>query len=140
MKFEHTLQIAAPVSVVWEVSTDVERWPEWHPLISNIERVDKGDFQVGSSARIKQSGLPDTKWTVTTLTPGKQFSWETKVLGMHMIGSHELSATDTGTENVLKVEVTGFVTWLLWPMLWSSLPWALNQENTGLKSRCEGTA
>lgn len=28
--------VAAPVDVVWNIQTDIERWPEWQPDISSI--------------------------------------------------------------------------------------------------------
>ncbi len=43
--------IDAPPEVVWRVMTDVERWPEWTLTAERIERLDEGDFRLGSRAR-----------------------------------------------------------------------------------------
>ena len=38
MRFEATIDVAAPAQLVFEAYTDVERWPEWPDLPSRNER------------------------------------------------------------------------------------------------------
>jgi hypothetical protein len=140
MHIENVIHIDAPPDVVWAATVDVERWPEWSPTVQSVQRVDQGPFDVGSTALIKQPGLPEAKWSVTALTPGERFTWETCVGGMRMIASHDMTATGSGTRNVLRIEVSGFVARLLWPFVRSSIRRALEQENAGLKNRCESAA
>ena len=54
MQFETTVQIDASPQSVWEVMTDVERWPEWTTSVQRVERLDDGPLRVGSRARLKQ--------------------------------------------------------------------------------------
>ena len=137
MKVESTIIIAAPQSVVWDVTTDVEGWPRLAPTFSSVQRLDDGPFDVGSSALIKQPGLPVAKWVVTALTRGERFTWESRVRGIQMIATHELTPHKSGTQNVLCVEFRGLVALLLWPLICVPARRSLQRENAGLKAKCE---
>ena len=41
MRFEATIDVAAPVQHVFEIYTDVERWPEWTASVTSVERLDQ---------------------------------------------------------------------------------------------------
>ncbi len=137
MLLEHSIQIDAPPSVVWRVTEDVESWPQWTPTVESIARVDSGPLEVGSTARIKQPGLPSTDWVVTELTHGERFAWQSRVRGIRLKAIHEITAIGAGTQVVLRLEVSGAVAVLLWPVIRSAALRALEQENAGLKARCE---
>lgn len=137
---ENVLQIDAPQSVVWSVTVDIESWPQWTPTVRKLQRLDQGPFVCGSAALIQQPGLPEAKWVVTRLIAGEGFTWETRILGMRMIATHELSSTETGTQSRLRVEMSGLVALLLSPLLRFSARRSLEQENAGLKARCEALA
>ena len=137
MKLESAILIAAPRSIVWDVTIDVEGWPQWAPTFSSVKRLDDGPFDVGSSALIKQPGLPRAKWVVTSLTQGERFTWESRIRGIHMIATHELKTHQTGIQNILRVELRGLVTLPLWPLICISAGQSLQRENAGLKSKCE---
>ena len=51
MTFNITVDIAAPVEEVWAVMTDIERWPEWRPFETGIQRLDDGPLALGSRAK-----------------------------------------------------------------------------------------
>jgi hypothetical protein len=57
-----------------------------------------------------------------------------------MTGIHEITAEGTGTLSRLRVEVTGAVAVLLWPLLRYAMRRALADENQGLKKRSEQIA
>lgn len=44
---EASVDIAAPIDLVWRVMTDVARYPEWNPFVVDIRPV-RGDFVVGA--------------------------------------------------------------------------------------------
>ena len=105
--------------------------------MESVTRVDAGPFDVGSSARIKQPGLPDAVWSVTQLVRGASFTWTTRVRGIRMRATHELSRAEGGTRCVVRVEMAGLVALLLAPFARGSVRRALERENAGLKARCE---
>jgi len=137
---EDSIHIAAPADIVWAVTEDVDRWPEWTPTMQSVRRVDDGPFDVGSSARIKQPGMPETTWTVTELVRGRRFTWSARTRGIHMRATHELAPDGAGTRNTLRVEMSGLLAAMLAPLLRGAVRRALRQENEGLKARCERSA
>lgn len=137
MKLENQKHIEAPPSVVWSITEDVERWPEWTPTVSRITRLDTGPFDVGSTARIKQPGFPETEWRVTALTKGEGFTWETRNFGIRTIATHELLPSGTDTTSLLRIEMSGITLRILSLLIRPAVRKALEQENTGLKAACE---
>jgi uncharacterized membrane protein len=140
VKLENVMQIEAPPSTVWGVTVDIERWPEWTPNFKKIRRLEEGPFGGSSTALIQQPGLPEAKWVVTQFKPGEEFSWETRVLGMRMIGTHAMYPAGTGTQSVLRIELSGTVATLLSQFLRYAARRSLARENAGLKVRCEALA
>lgn len=139
MKIENTIVIAAPRSVVWNVTIDVEGWPQLSPTFTSVKRLNDGPFDVGSSALIKQPGLPAAKWVVTSLAQGEGFTWEGRVRGIHLIATHELTTHQRGTQNVLRVEMRGLVALLVWPLICHPARRSLERENACLKAKCESS-
>lgn len=137
MIIEDAIYIEAHPDLVWAVTKDIEKWPKWTPTVTSAQRTDKGQFGLGSSARLKQPGQAEAVWTVTEFISGKYFKWENHRSGLRMSASHRMHSEDSGTKNVLRVEVKGIFGLLLWPVLFWALRKALAQENSGLKSRCE---
>jgi uncharacterized membrane protein len=137
MTIEDTIQINAAPDVVWRVTADVERWPEWTPTVTSVELLGGGPIGPGSVARIKQPAQPESEWRVTVFEPGRRFAWETQRRGLRMVGWHEFEPAGAGTTNTLRVEAEGALAVLLWPVLRLAMRRALADENRGLKQRCE---
>ena len=57
--------------------------------------------------------------------------------GMQAGPLYGLTAVAAGTQSLLRVEVSGFVARLLWPLIRPSIRRALKKENAGLKARGE---
>lgn len=137
MQIDHSVEIKASPDAVWAVITDVERWPEWTPTMESVRRLEDGPLQLGSSARIKQPQMPEAVWRVTAFTPGRQFTWETQFRGMRMIGSHELVESPAGCASRLRLEVSGLLAWLLWPLVRRNASRAMETENSRLREGCQ---
>lgn len=138
MKLEHTVQIDAPVEVVWALTEDVEGWPAITPTMTSVERLDDGPLGVGSQARIKQPGQGARTWTVTRFEPGRTFAWSAKALGALMEGSHHLSEGPSGgCVNRLELEITGATASVVGRLLGGQLLKAITTENEGFKRSAE---
>lgn len=95
MEIRYTTTIDAPVERVWALTLDIEGLPGITPTITSAERLDgSGAVVVGTTARLTQPGLPARVWTVETVEPPNRFTWSTRLLGIRMVGIHELEALD----------------------------------------------
>lgn len=77
VRTSHDLVVHASVDRVWEVQTDVERWPLWQPPVSSSKRLDAGP-----------------------LTAGSQFSWSTPIPASDLAPADLLEITSTVQEVV----------------------------------------
>ena len=130
MKWTNTLMMDAPAELIWELNTDVERWPTRTPTVQSVERLDDGAFRVGSQARIKQPGQPTATWTVTRMLPGHEFSWQSKRRGLVLTGTHRVQTAGPETRNTLEIEVIGPLS----RVFGVAIRRALRLENAGFKS------
>jgi uncharacterized protein YndB with AHSA1/START domain len=138
MGFEISTSINASEETVWEVLTDVERWPEWTSSMTKVTRLERGPFIVGSEARIKQPRMPAMKWTVTDVNPGKSFVWEAKRPGLTLVAGHSLTSEEDGVVKVvLAVEQGGVVGRILQPLTSGFARRNVQSEAEGIKRRAE---
>ena len=139
MHYEVTVEIEAPPEAVWSLLTDVERWPQWTASMTSVRRLDSGEIHVGSEARVKQPGLLDATWRVTELAPGCNFTWESRSLGVRVVGGHLIKGVDGGRSAVtVTVHQTGPIMALARPFVEGLTCRYLAIESAGLKRRCEG--
>ena len=140
MTVENTLHIDAAPEVVWAVTADVDRWPEWLPTVSSVRRLDTSPFGLGSKALVKQPAQAEAEWVVTDFVAGERFTWQTQRAGLQMVATHELRPEGPGTSNVLRVEASGVLATLFSPVLRPLFRRALAEENRSLKKRCAESA
>lgn len=137
MKIAHSVVIKAPLARVWDTTVEVEAWPQWSPNFLSVRRLDEGPLAVGRSTLIEQRGLPPAVWIMTSFTPYEGFTWESRVRGIRMIATHDLTTELEGTRNTLRVELRGLAMILLWPLIYFSARQSLARENSALKAKCE---
>ena len=140
MTVTNTIHITASPQTVWDVTIDVERWPQWTPTVTSVAILTDKPLRLGSIARIKQPMQKTADWVVTDFINERLFAWETRRAGLHMKGIHEMAADGAGTINTLRVEAHGILAILLWPVLRLAMRKSLADENRGLKIRCERSA
>lgn len=140
VKIENSIQIDASAAIVWEVTTDVERWPEWLPTFSEVTGVSGSEVRPGAIFRIRQPAQPIAEWTVTELVAGQRFVWKSSRRGLNLEASHEVVPDGEAAVSILKVRASGVLSILMWPLLRPAVALALGRENRGLKVRCESIA
>ena len=134
----NTVDIAAPIERVWSLTEDVDKWPAITPTMTSIVRLDSGPLKVGSTARVKQPRQRARVWTVTRFDPNDTFAWQSRIVGMSVIGSHSMASRgDDSTTNTLTLEMSGVMSRLMAPILASTLRKALATENAGFKQHAE---
>ncbi|MDI1462575.1 SRPBCC family protein [Catellatospora sp. KI3] len=133
MRWENALVIDAPVEAVWALTLDVERWPDTTPTVTRVVRLDDGPLRVGSRARIKQPAQSEAVWTVTRLTEHREFTWQTRRLGLTMTGSHLLEPVGDGCRNTLSVEVAGLAAGVFGLLFGALIRRSITLENAGFR-------
>jgi uncharacterized membrane protein len=138
VRFEASIDVSAPASVVFETYADVERWPSWTSSVTSAERLDRGPLRVGCRARIRQPRLPVAVWQVTELVPGQSFTWVTGRRGVVTTGTHRVVATGPDAARVTAILEQGGPLGPLVGLLTRKLTRRyLNLEVEGIKAYCE---
>jgi hypothetical protein len=138
VKVSNEIEIKSTLEEVWEKTIDIEAWPSWNPVMSSVVRQESGDLSVGSTALIDQQGMKPCVWTVQEIKENEIFSWKTNVAGIKMFATHEIKSNENSVQNVLTIDVGGFVGFLLWPFFKKLMLRAIVQENKNFKKFCEG--
>jgi uncharacterized protein YndB with AHSA1/START domain len=135
--FDISVEINAPPERVWEVMTDVEKWPEWTQSVQSVKRLDSGPFRLGSRARIKQPKFLPAIWEVTDIDPPRSFTWVTRSPGVIASGKHRVEPTARGSKATLSVAYAGMLGGLVARLLAGLTDRYLMYEAAGLKQRSE---
>lgn len=145
------VDIDASPERVWEVMSDVERWPEWTETVTAVTRLDADGLGLGSRVRVEQPRLPPTEYVVTEFDPGHGFTWVATGPGVRTTARHRIeprAAAGTGTGTGagsgarvrLSVEQAGPVGRVMGRLFFRGLTDRyLATEAAGLKARCEHT-
>ena len=135
--FSISAEIHAPPERVWAVMSDVERWPEWTPTVTSIERLEPGPLAVGSRTLIRQPKLPPARWQLTELEEGAFFAWVTRSPGVRVTAFHRVEATGGGSRATLSLQFSGLLGPLVARMTRNLNERYLALEVKGLKERSE---
>ena len=67
------ITIKAPLTTIWSIQTDIDRWPSWQPEVTAAHLVSSA-FGVGSEFRWRTAGLDITS-TVQEVEPLRRIVW-----------------------------------------------------------------
>lgn len=137
---QHTVTVDAPPERVWAVVADVERWPERIPTVHAVERLDAGPLRVGSRTRLQQPRLPTAVWTVTELTEGSSYTWESRSPGVTVTAAHVVEPHPDGSRLTLSVTVSGPMSRIGWLMTRSLTKRYVETEAASLRRVAEDPA
>ena len=138
MRFEATIDVAAPTGEVFDTLVDVPRWPSWAGGVTHAVRLDHGPLRVGSRAWLRQPGIPLTVWEVIDLVPGRSFTWEARGPGLVITGIHEVEPLAHGhTRATAILEEGGRFGDLVARLTRSVIELYVAAEVRGLKAHCD---
>jgi uncharacterized protein YndB with AHSA1/START domain len=144
MQFSITTEVDAPPEVVFAVLSEVERWPEWTPTVTRVERLGNAGapLALGGRLRIVQPKVPPAEWTVTALEPGRGFRLFSHSPGATVEANHWAEPAEGGHRSRVTLSVTfaGFLGRVIGWMMRGLNERYLAQEAAGLKRRSEERA
>jgi uncharacterized membrane protein len=142
MRFEQSIDVAAPAAQVFDVYRDVAHWPDWTESVTSVERLDGSDpLRVGSRAKVRQPKLPAATWQVTELVPGRSFTWVATGPGVRTTAGHVVEPTGEVSCRVTAwLEQAGALGGLMGRLTKGITDRYIAMELRGLKSHCEATS
>jgi carbon monoxide dehydrogenase subunit G len=136
--FSITIDIQAPPDRVWAVLSDMERWHEWTPSVTEIRLLDPAPLAIGSRVRIVQPKLRPAVWQVAEIDPAaRTFAWVTRAPGVQVVGRHGVEAKGTGSKATLALHFSGFLAPLITRLYRGLNERYLAMKANGLKQRSE---
>lgn len=132
-----TVDVEAPPNEVWDVLSDVERWPEWTPTVREATRIDHGPFAVGSTTRVVQPRLRPAVWEVTRLEEGRRFTWMTRGPGVMTEADHVIEPHGAGSRVTWSVRFAGMLGGMIGRMYCGITQRYVGIEAESLRRRCE---
>jgi uncharacterized protein YndB with AHSA1/START domain len=136
-QFTISIDINAPADRVYEVMSEVDRWPEWTPSVTSIKRLDTGPFVVGSRAVIRQPKFPPALWTVTAIDGKRGFTWTNRAPGITVTAHHSITGYGNAATATLSLRYEGLLGGLLARVTRGITNRYLAMEARGLKARSE---
>jgi Polyketide cyclase / dehydrase and lipid transport len=114
MKHEASTTSEAEPARLWAVLSDVDRWQEWIELYEEVRRPQAGPLRLGDTVYLKQRGLAGGEWTVTELSEGQAFAWESRRPGVRIVGRHRVTPQPAGGSRLtLQLEISGALSGLV---------------------------
>jgi uncharacterized membrane protein len=138
MNTSSSIEIDAPASLVWDVFSDVERWPEWTESVTRLVPIDGPGIAVGKRFEIRQPRMPKLVWQVIAVNPGTSWSWMQRSPGGSTIARHDVIAeTDARTLVRQELEQRGPIGSLVGLLMRRMTKRYLELEAQGLKAQSE---
>jgi uncharacterized membrane protein len=135
---EDSIEIDAPAQLVWEVFSDVQRWPEWTASVTSLVGKDGANLAVGKRFSIKQPGMSKLVWKVTEIDRGSSWTWVQRSPGVLVTARHWVTAQPGGRTLVRQqLEQRGVLGALVGRMMIKKTKRFLELEAQGLKARSE---
>jgi len=105
--------------------------------VTHVQRLDRGPFAVGSSARVLQPKLRPAVWQVTELDANCSFTWVTRAPGVRMTAGHYVEARGDGSRAALSFEISGLLGPIISRLYRGLIQQYVATEASGLKRRSE---
>jgi uncharacterized membrane protein len=96
MRFEKSIEIAAPQQRVWDVLSDLEAWPQRIETVDSVRLLTPPPITNGSRVQLKQPKLPEGTWEITVWDAPSYFEWTQKTAGATSVAGHRVEALGEG--------------------------------------------
>ncbi|OBH12634.1 SRPBCC family protein [Mycobacterium sp. E1747] len=135
---EDSIEIDAPPQLVWDVFSDVQRWPEWTASVTSLVGRDGPALAVGRRFAIKQPGMAKLVWMVTEIDSGSSWTWVQRSPGALVSARHDVIALPSGRTLVRQqLDQRGALGALVGRLMANKTKRFLKLEAQGLKARSE---
>jgi uncharacterized membrane protein len=134
---DSAIAIDASAMLVWDVFSDVERWPDWTASVTSLTALDGPGLAVGKRFAIKQPRLPKLIWQVTEVDEGTSWTWEQRSPLGRTIAVHEVHPEGDRTTVRQRLDQRGPVGALIARLMRGTTKRYLELEAQGLKARSE---
>jgi uncharacterized membrane protein len=135
---EDAIEIDAPPQLIWEVFSEVERWPEWTASVTSLVGLDGPALAVGKRFAIKQPAMQKLVWEVTEIDPGSSWTWVQRSPGALVSARHDVIAQPGGRTLVRQqLDQSGVLGALVGRLMVKKTKRFLELEAQGLKARSE---
>jgi hypothetical protein len=134
------IEISAPLTKVWSILTDFDKWKDWNPISQA-----SGVASLGSKLSVTMSGdngKDGMTYTpmVTELEEPKSFRWRGKMMAGFLFTNDkvfELEEIGSGTRLIHSEEFSGILVLMFWSKLNKGVPPMLKSMNDALKTLAE---
>jgi len=131
------IEIAAPLTKVWSVLIDFDKWKAWNPIVSQAS----GVASLGSKLSITmcgKDGKDAQKYMpiVTSIQEPRYFRWRAKMMAEFLFTNDkvfELEEMGTGTRLIHTEAFSGIIVQMFWSKLNKHVPTMLKSMNEALK-------
>ena len=110
MHFERSIEIGASQQRVWDVVSDIERWPDVVETVDTVALLTPAPVGEGSRVRLRQPKLPEATWVVTAWESPAFFAWQQKSGGVTIDAGHRIDAIGDGRSRLtLTIDMHGLL-------------------------------
>jgi hypothetical protein len=139
MWYSQTAETTAPPRRVWEVWTDVERWPAWDPELREAS-LDDATFEAGARGTLRPRVGPPAPFVVTDCEDVRSFCYAVDLPLAELDVRRSLHSHDGGTTFVHEVWFEGPLAGLYSRTLGRRYRRALPEAMAAVRERAEGAA
>jgi hypothetical protein len=113
MQISASSVIKGDLETVWDIETDVNRWPSWDPHEEDARF--EGPFAVGTKGWSKPRGGPEANWVITAVEKPRRWALDNPVFGGKLEVEKTYEAVDSEHVRCTKTMV---VKGILVPLFW----------------------
>jgi hypothetical protein len=136
---EHSVETSACGQAVWQLSADVERWPEWNAGVEQIEL--RGPFAVGSTILMTPPGDETVELRISEVIEPELFVDEADGGDFVVRTTHRVEVVgDERSRVTYRMEITGAAAETVGPEIGPEISSDFPQVLAALAVRAEGRA